>query len=274
MKISLFTTVTDPIERQDTFNEVIPSYRKLANQLVIVDGSKDPKKLEKDFKKIWDKKINYEWPEEFSFEFIGQQFQRGYDACDGDWVIRLDCDFVFKDEDIEKVKQAIHLAKDYPSISFYKRQFLLCDRFSGKSNLVLAFNKKKFGNKIRLDSGKDLCQASLDGKLIDGESYNSKIPFNNYDFLKKTKDVVKKEFGRMARAWQRKFGDYKLGGPDDESAFKKFMSMQLGRYKKDNQIVPLSFHTEPIQKLIKRMTKQNFGYSLWNSCRRATYFRS
>lgn len=36
----------------------------------------------------------------------------------------------------------------------------------------------------------------------------------------------------MARAWQRKFGDYKLGGPDDESAFKKFMSMQLGRYKK------------------------------------------
>lgn len=52
MKISLFTTVTDPIERQDTFNEVIPSYRKLANQLVIVDGSKDPKKLEKDFKKF------------------------------------------------------------------------------------------------------------------------------------------------------------------------------------------------------------------------------
>lgn len=47
--------------------------------------------------------------------------------------------------------------------------------------------KKKFGNKIRLDSGKDLCQASLDGKLIDGESYNSKIPFNNYDFLKKLK---------------------------------------------------------------------------------------
>jgi len=52
------------------------------------------------------------------------------------------------------------------------------------------------------------------------------------------------------------------------------MSMQLGRYKKDNQIVPLSFHTEPIQKLIKRMTKQNFGYSLWDSCRRATYFRA
>ena len=168
----------------------------------------------------------------------------------------------------------IHLAKDYPSISFYKRQFLLCDRFSGKSNLVLAFNKKKFGNKIRLDSGRDLCQASLDGKLFDEESYNSKIPFNNYDFLKKTKDVVKKEFGRMARAWQRKFGDYKLGGPDDESAFKKFTSMQLGRYKKYNQIVPLSFHTEPIQKIIKRMTKQNFGYSLWDSCRRATYFRS
>lgn len=273
MKISLFTTVTDPKERQDTFAEVLPSYRKLADQFVIVDGSKNPNKLEKDFKKNWDKKINYEWPDEFSFEFIGQQFQRGYDACDGDWVIRLDCDFVFRDEDIQKVRQAINLARDYPAITFTKRQFLLCDRYSIKSNLVLAFNKKKYGNRIKLDSGGDLCQASLDGKLIDEESYNSKIPFNNYDFLKKTKDVVSKEFGRMSRAWQRRFGEYKLGGPDDESAFEEFLVMQLNRIRKPHEIVPMSFHPEAFQKVMKRMTSQNFGYNMWGFYKKALYYK-
>jgi glycosyltransferase involved in cell wall biosynthesis len=273
MKISLFTTVTDPMERLDTFAEVLPSYRKLADQFVVVDGSKSPNKLEKDFKKIWDKKINYEWPDEFSFEFIGQQFQRGYDACDGDWVIRLDCDFVFRDEDMQKVKQAINLARDYPAITFTKRQFLLCDRYSIKSNLVLAFNKKKYGNRIKLDSGGDLCQASLDGKLIDEESYNSKIPFNNYDFLKKTKEVVSKEFGRMSRAWQRRFGEYKLGGPDDESAFEEFLVMQLNRIRKPHEIVPMNFHPEAFQKVMKRMTSQNFGYSMWGFYKKALYYK-
>lgn len=273
MKLSLFTTVTDPIERQDTFAESLPNYRKLADQLVIVDGSTDPNKLEKSFKKTWDKKINYHWPEEFSFEFIGQQFQRGYEACDGDWVLRLDCDFVFREEDFQKIRQAIDYAKDYPSITFTKKQFLLCDRFSIKSNLVLAFNKKKFGNRIKLDSGGDLCQASLDGKILDKESYNSKIPFNNYDFLKKTKETVKKEFGRMARAWQRKFGEYKFGGPDDDSAFEEFLLMQLTRIKKPHEIVPLSSHPESYQKTIKRMTSQNFGYDMWGFYRKALYFK-
>ncbi len=273
MKISLFTTVTDPVERQDTFAEALPSFRKIAKQLVIVDGSKDPSKLEKNFKKTWDKKVNYEWPEEFSFEFIGEQFQRGYDACDGDWVIRLDCDFIFRDEDIEKLHNVLNLARDYPAITFQKRQFLLCDRYSLKSNLVLAFNKRKYGNRIKLNAGGDLCQASLDGKLIDEESFNSKIAFNNYDFLKKTRIVVQKEFARMSRAWQRRFGEYTLGGPDEESAFEKFLEMQLSRMKKPHEIVPLSFHPESVQKTMKRMTSQNFGYNMWGFYKKAIYFK-
>ena len=217
--------------------------------MVIIDGSKLPVEYEEGLNlKTTDKIILFEWPEEFDWKFIGGQFQRGYDACTGSWIIRADCDYFFHEDDFEEIRQYLEKC-DAPVATMPKRQFLLADRSRVKSRVPIAFNKGKYGNRIKLNAGGDLCQPSLDGKELKpddlpeisrrelvmvsegvtdkqlvkrlpgydkrkGYTFVQKrgITFWNFDFCWKTKDVVEKDYGRFARAWHKTFGNWALGG--------------------------------------------------------------
>ena len=66
MKISIFTTMTNPQKRMDPYKEALKCYEDFADEVIIVGEN---------------------WPEEFSFDYIGKTFQEGFDLCKGDWVI-------------------------------------------------------------------------------------------------------------------------------------------------------------------------------------------
>ena len=76
MKISIFTTMTNPKKRMDPFEEALECYSDFADEVIRVGDS---------------------WPEEFSFDYIGKTFQEGFDKCSGDWVIRMDIDYFFRE---------------------------------------------------------------------------------------------------------------------------------------------------------------------------------
>lgn len=164
MRLSIFVTITDPIERQDPIIEALQSYLDLADEVVVVDGSFQTTLKVSEFIKImphWyqiqdqmdlidhvkSKNLKWvttsRWPEKFDWPFIGQQFQRGYEACTGDWVIHADCDYIFHEEDIPKIRQLLADSPDELAFSFWKYQFLLTDRYNIKSRTVLAVNKKE-----------------------------------------------------------------------------------------------------------------------------------
>lgn len=266
MKLSIFTTVKHSVKRQDLYFEPINCFLELADQLVMVDGNTYIQQDKDRIRKICEgtpiTHVPHGWRKEFKWPFIGEQFQRGYEACTGDWVIHADLDFLFHENDLQAIRQACEHNNEAPALSFYKRQFYLPDRFNIKSRLVVAVNKGKYGDRIRFDSGGDLCQPSLDGIYIDPQDVpEAQVPIWNYECLLKTKEQLLEDKGRFARAWQRHFGSYKLGGPDDQSAYNEWLKMATGRFYKPSERIPFDAHPKYIKETIKALTPDQWGYN-------------
>ena len=307
--MSIFTTITDPEQRQDPYLEAIDNYLDFADEVVVIDGSEEFEKGLLVGKNI--KWIGSNWSKEFDWDFIGKQFTRGYLSCTGDWVMRMDIDYFLHPDDFEDIIEFLKNC-DAPAAMMPKKQFLLADRYRVKSLVPVAYNKGKYGDRIKLDSGGDLCQPSLDGKelnkemlpiisrkeyIIVGDDVTKKqqrkrlpkeykregnvvqymnrgIHLWNYECLLRTKKVEAREFHRFAKAWKRTFGNDPLGAESEEKALEKFLDMQLGRFKNDGwATIKLKEHPKYIQETIKKLTKEQFGYSLWNHTEPANYFK-
>lgn len=241
-KLSIFTTATRPIERGDTYKQSMKCYKELADE-VIVTGR--------------------DWPQEFSWELIGQKFQEGYEKCSGDWAIHSDLDFIFHERDFPAVRKAMEDNPDAPALSFWKYQFILPDRYNLKSRLVIAVNKAKYGDRIKFNSGGDLCQPSLDGReLKSSDVPEARVPFYNYEKLIKTKEQVKDDVIRMDRAYHRHFKRwlYSDTGRENE-AYNGWLDMAYGRFNKPQEHIKLKDHPKYIQKTISNLTPEQFGFN-------------
>lgn len=276
MKLSIFTTISDPETRGDMIEEPLNCYKDLADEVVIVEGSK----LEGEY----DESINTpsfrmafrEWPKEFDWQFIGQQFQMGYEEATGDWVIHSDIDWLFHQKDFGKIRQAIRDYPTAPAISFYKWQFLVPDKYNLKSRLVIAVNKKAYGDRIKFDSGGDLCQPSLDGKELRLEEMpQAGVPFYCYEKLTKTQEQIADDVGRMDRAWHTHFGDwlYSKDG-SDESAYEGWLQMMTGRLTKPHKQIPLSDHPKYVQETLKNLRPDQWGYNGFNNIEVNSYAKN
>jgi len=270
-KLSIFTTVGHENCQKitDPYIEAIKCYSELADEVIIMNGS-GIKKFP--YKSLFMANINmdkiriidYEWPEEFDWKFIGEQFNRGYMACSGDWVIHADLDFFFHEKNFDEIRRSLDFYSDEPALGFLKNQFLLVDRFRIKSRLILAVNKKKFGDRIQFNSGGDLCQPSLDGKEIKVDDIRVlRIPFYNYDFCFKDKETIAYEFNRMAKARHKDFPDDNWGYESEEKALEYFKNMMVGRFNNNDgwQKIRLQDHPKYIQEKIKNITPEQFGYN-------------
>lgn len=256
--ISIFTTCTNPAERGDTYREAMKCYRDLADEVVAVHGDQDAGMFIDDHIII-----ESAWPKEFNWPFIGQQFQRGYEACTGDWVIHADLDFIFHENDYAEIRKVLEENNDQPAVTFLKRQFILPDRFNLKSRLVVAVNKGKFGDRIKFNSGGDLCQPSLDGNYIEpGTVPDIKIAIWNYEKILKTKAQIMDDVGRMERAYKRHFGITQYGSDGtDEDAYNKWYEAQVGKFNKPSEKVKLEDHPKVMQETIKNLKPEQFGYN-------------
>jgi len=259
--------LTNPIWRQDPYLECIGQMLDFYDEVVIVDGGHEDGYLDTIPKDRKIKIVERKWPKEFSWEFIGQQFQLGYDSCDSQWCIRQDCDYFIHQNDFKRLRKQLEdpNLQNYPVAKFYKYQFLLIDRYIIKTRIALAFNKKRYPN-IRLDAGGDLCQPSLNDREIDEDIMpNLGIPIYNYDFCFKTRETIDKDFSRFMKAWQRRFG----------SSIPGFENMMKDRLKLRGKqtIIKLEEHPKYIQDKIKKMTPDQFGYSCFGWAEKASYFK-
>ena len=169
---------------------------------------------------------------------------------------------IWHEKDYAAIRQACEDNPEAPALSFYKWQFVLPDRYNLKSRLVLLVNKKKYGDRIRFDSGGDLCQVSLDNKYLTPDDVPQVgIQTYNYEKILKSESQIKNDVGRMARAWKSHFGEYRLGGPDDESAYAEWLKMEVGRFNKPSEHIKLEDHPAVMQNTIRNLKPEQFGYS-------------
>lgn len=278
MKLSIFTIVTKPQKRGDTYKEALECYTDLADETVIVYGNANASPL--DYRNNGGRTVHVPcvvdtWPKEFSWPLIGQQFQTGYECCTGDVVIHADLDFIFHEKDFEDIRNAAQLMLDnnLPAMSFYKYQFIQPDRYNLKSRLVIMVNKRDYGGRIKFDSSGDLCQPSLDGRYLSPDSVpQSKIGFYNYEKLAKTKEQIVDDVGRMERAYKRHFGHTQYGSDGtDEDAYTHWLEAQKGKFNKPQEHVKLEDHPKYVQETIKNLNPEQWGYSGFGNLRENNY---
>lgn len=262
MKLSIFTTITNPYRRGDNIIDALWCYSELADEVIKVDGGDGISIVKKQGKSVT---IHSHWPQEFSWPFIGEQFTKGYRACTGDIAIHADIDFIWHEKDFENIRKAAQemLDQNLPAMSMYKWQFILPDRYNLKSRLVTMVNKRDFGDRIKFNSGGDLCQPSLDGKELKPDDVRqSTIPIYNYEKLLKTKEQIAEDQGRMERAWFRHFGEYQMKSDGtNEDALERWIQAQEGKFKKPQQAVKLEDHPKYVQETIKLLNQEQFGYN-------------
>lgn len=257
MTIGIFTTITDPKRRGDHYEESLKCYQELADTVTVVDGL-------------------LTWPQEFNWTLIGEHFQKGYEQCEADWVIHADLDWIFHQRDFGKIRQALRDYPSAPAVSFYKWQFLVPDKYNLKSRLVIAVNKAAYKDRIKFDSGGDLCQPSLDGKELKLEEMpQAGIPFYCYEKLTKTQAQIADDVGRMDRAWERHFGKWLYSDDgSDWSAYLGWLQMMKGRLMKPHKQIPLSDHPQYIQEVLKNLKPSQWGFDGFGNIERNSYVKS
>ena len=243
MKLSIFTSMTNPQERNDPWEEGLECYEDFADEVIIV-GEK--------------------WPQEFTFSDIGKVFQEGFDRSNGDWVILMDIDTFFHENDKQKIRGILQKYNDYPSIAFPKFQFFQPNRFNFKSKMCIAYNKKNYPN-IKFDGGPDLCQPTVENKLIEPDfAPYEKIVIWNYEAMFRTKEIIKKDRARFARAWFNSFGDYgDRGGPTEEEAFHAWFKMIKERYSYHYLKMNIDNHPKYIKSRLSNIPNDQFGSNLF-----------
>lgn len=274
ISISSFICFTNPERRGDTYKECVQSALGFSDEVIIVDGFSTDGSLNwiraLDNPKI--KIVLMPWPEEFDWKQISKSFQYGYDNCTSDFVVHLDADFIIHERDYAALRKTCEENSEAVAFSLLKRQFILPDRFNLKSRLVVAVNKGKYGDKIRFDSGGDAAQPSYDSKCIEpGTVPDIKLNLWNYEKIRKTEAQIKDDVGRMSRAWNSHFGEYRLGGPDNKSAYDEWLKMEVGRFGKPSEHIKLEEHPLVIQETIRNLKPEQFGWNGFGNLERNDY---
>ncbi len=240
MKLSIFTSMTNPEKRNDAWQEALSCYEDIADEVIVV-GEK--------------------WPEEFKFDLIGQTYQEGFKKSSGDWVIRMDLDYFFHEKDIVNIRKILQNNTDSPAVAFPQYQFFTPDRYHVKTIICTALNKKYFPE-INQNGGGDMCLPTINGKRILPQSVPiAKIPVWQYDSLFRTKDIIAEDRARFARAWFRQFNNYgDRGGKSPEEAFEAWFEMIKIKYRRHVIKSSIRSHPKYIQDRLVGISQNQFGY--------------
>lgn len=273
MKLSIITTITNPEERQDPYLESIASYLDIADEVVVVNGGR-PTRME-DFQ-TKTKIINLPWPEKWNWKELPIHLNAGLEAATGDWVIKMDIDQMFHENDIAEIRRRLSEI-DKPCATFQKMSVLPHDTFLQKGEVVLAINKKVNSKSIcfGVDSSEytDLCRPIYHTSTQNEVPYGKVVSFEecgrtgisiwNFDYTFKTQEVTKKEFLKFSLAYEKFFGMTKWGHTEDQ-AFEVFMEMMQTRYRQavykitDDSVIP-----KYIRKKYNELNDKQFGHSGW-----------
>lgn len=283
MKISIFTPLGNigntPDYWQYAWSEALESYSDFADEVVVVWGGDKGKCPFFDGVEV----VEMPWEYDFSWETIAQHFNMGLDSCTGDWIIKMDIDYIIHEKDMPPLRAMLekYYDENWMVCSFLKftvmnqqRAYQKCDLpfiVRGDMTPIIRFGiptddpSSAWGYPI-LSSGFDEKRGLPTGTTISNNMIRrTGIDIFNYDNTFRNKEITGKHFLRFSDARERA-GFKREWGSTEEEALQKFIDMMWSRLKKTTgtyKPLNLDCHPKYIQERIKNLTPDLYGYNSW-----------
>lgn len=290
IKLSAHVNIKNPKSWGYPYLESIQSFLDLADEVVVVNGAKEDDGSIEEIKKLRGaeklKIIFNEWPDDWVWDQIAINVQKGYEACSGDWAFKFDIDYVFdptcKDYLYETIARAEKMRVPLKALSVKKRNFILADRYFHKTYTPLIVNKKEYPN---IFYGINYDTSDFMGALDKMEEKNGvaigwsianqlelirscNINIFCYDFTFMTKELVEKN-RKMFDVAKAKYDDPMLSERRikiiKNIALDKIKEIMVGRMD-NNQFYnfeEINDHPVYMHKKLNNLSKDMFGYNLF-----------
>lgn len=289
MTLSIHTTVTDPEQRQYPWREAIASYCDLADEVIVIDGSKSDDvsrwclefETENNIELGKIRVMKLPWPERYTQKEFPIHLNAGLNACTMDWALKMDIDHIIHEKSITRWRQTLDMNADKDFLTFGK--LTVIDRFSAtlKSKLPFLLNRKL---RPEVQYGIDSAEVYNDWSwpVIPNGYYqgDQRIPIGtaleedasryirqeiwNYDYFFRTKGVSKYLFARAAEGYWKQTGKA-LWGATDEQAWQVFINQSEARKAKDKRPITVEDHPKYIRERVRNLRPDQFGHSHWNN---------
>lgn len=154
MKISAFCLTTNANKFQYPYIESIKSWADAVDELVVIDGGSTDGTVEQ-IMAIGNSKIRIvkddetKWGKNWEYNRMGKNFNRGFDECTGDIIIKFDVDYVLHEsatsnDERLNLRHTCQIAYDKGDmiISFVRKNLILVNSYYYKSSKTLGVNMR------------------------------------------------------------------------------------------------------------------------------------
>lgn len=278
MKLTVLTTITNPVERQDRWLEALTNYCAFADEVVVVNGGQPIVVAGELNPKI--KIVELVWPFEWNWVEYPRHLNYGKTFCTGDWILRLDIDQLIHENDFFELKKRLASVPDHCEVmTLQKMSFTyggkyyqkggaeICVRnlpyiafgeaFDDETDLCFPIHQKQ--TRVVYQDEKILYELPRGFKL---KAYRSGVSYWNYDYYFRSMEVTKREFWRASRAWNRFFKNWNFGDSEERS-FEIFCKMIKARHDNTPLVAKLEEHPSHIRKAIEKLPADRLGYNGW-----------
>lgn len=242
MKISIITTFT--AKRGDPWKEALNCFSDFADEVIAVYDFTEHEIGE--YIKSLNKNIvtvHMEWPDEYSWEEFPKHHNEGLFYATGDWVIKLNIDYLLHEKDFERLRECFKNNKN--AVASLNKISIYNDRYFSKGQVICCLNRREYPN-LRFGGivdyrGNDDLDGIVFPKYITSKGVpmgelpkgitKTGINFWNFDYTFKNLEESHKQFARMARAYKRYFNS-NVFGKDDNEAIIYFDQLMKTRYEK------------------------------------------
>ena len=268
----------------------------MVDEYIVIDSGSTDGSLEK-YKGIDKVRIvsdeNTQLDKEWTFAQIARNFDRAFQECKGDIVINLDADYLLYEEDLGLFKKDCQIALDNDNITIsdFRFNFILADRYFLKRDKVMAVNKS-LCRKLNLDVryGMDVKtfgwgvdpivyeKTEYDinmGKLLGyfGKKRLSNARFFNYSYLFRDEEIAK-EYWYYYRLAECSLPFTTLKVPENkEIAWSGFLKQCESGTRRPSIIIPLEDHPKIIQERIRNLKPNQQGYNCYGVGPTASYYK-
>lgn len=271
MKLSILTMLTNPDERQEKWREALANYCRLADEVIVVDGSITGPLLEFPDPKV--KFIGQAWPDDWKWQQLPHQLNLGKKYCTGDWILKLDIDQLVNAGEWEKMKWYIENCEpEVDVLRLIKINYVVNRRYYSKGSQPILFKNKPdigFGFIKEFPTG-DLCMPMRitgmgddgvpTGELLRADA--TEVHYWNFSYTFKHEAVARAGYWRMVRAFREYYQNDALG-KDEQSSFDSFIQATLAKQSRTTDTAELTELPEEIRDAIKNLTPEQKAHSLW-----------
>lgn len=286
MRISFFTTATEPFKYKYPIIESIKSIIPLADEIIIIYGRRESES-EKQLLELSPiiKIINTDnWNEEWKYDTMTEHLNIGLDNCTGDICIKFDIDFIFgstnKEKFINQIKKTRNRYHVYylPRINFMNKKYGSIYKkglYAINATLLRKDNKKfkikivNYTNTINIDN---IYNQHI---LSDKEMY-----VYNFDCTFMDKETLKKKYFYWYNAYNLYYGNLDLFDlltsdlNDKTNLMNKIISKKIKKIKNKldlNEFIEIDEYPFIIQEKIDNLDETQYGYNYFGYLRELYY---